>query len=83
MVLAALAGAVPVVLPAHPKLVDGAEQLGLPCELVVTELRVDAIAKAIRAALAFDARKLRPLIDDLRDSLAFDAALLGNDRTSW
>jgi polysaccharide pyruvyl transferase WcaK-like protein len=76
LVLALLAGAVPVVLPAHRKLVDTAELVGLPETLIVRRPNADAIANAIRSAVEFDARKLRPVLDDLRESLAYDAALL-------
>jgi polysaccharide pyruvyl transferase WcaK-like protein len=76
LVLALLAGAVPVLLPAHRKLLDTAELVGLPDALIVRHATADAIAHAIRSALDFDPRKLRPVLDDLRDSLAYDASLL-------
>lgn len=76
LVLALLAGAVPVVLPAHTKLVDAATLVGLPAALVVQRPSAEAIGAAIDAALDFDARKLRPVLDDLRLTLVDDASIL-------
>jgi polysaccharide pyruvyl transferase WcaK-like protein len=76
LVLTLLAGSVPVVLPAHRKLVDTAELVGLPEALIVRHPNADAIANAIRCAVEFDPCKLRPVLDDLRESMAYDAALL-------
>jgi polysaccharide pyruvyl transferase WcaK-like protein len=76
LVLAMLAGAVPVVLPAHPKLADTAALVGVPDALIVRECSAGAIARALRAAAELDARKLRPALDDLRDALGHDRALL-------
>jgi polysaccharide pyruvyl transferase WcaK-like protein len=76
LVLALLAGAVPIVLPAHRKLCDTAELVGLPPQLVVREASVEAIAHALRAAREIDARKFRPVLEDLRANLEHDGALL-------
>jgi polysaccharide pyruvyl transferase WcaK-like protein len=76
LVLALLAGAVPVVLPAHAKLVDAAALVGLPPALIVSDPSVSAIVAAIDAALDFDARKLRPVLDDLRLTLVDDVSIL-------
>lgn len=78
LILTLLAGAVPVVLPAHPKLADAATLVGLPPSLIVRQPSVEALAAAIEAALDFDARKLRPVLDDLRMTLADDRAILAH-----
>ena len=76
LILTLLAGSVPVVLPAHPKLADAAALVGLPPALIVRHPSAEAIGAAIDAALEFDARKLRPVLDDLRLTLIDDVAIL-------
>jgi polysaccharide pyruvyl transferase WcaK-like protein len=76
LVLALLAGAVPVVLPAHPKLLDAAALVGLPAALIVRDTSAEAVGAAIDAALEFDARKLRPVLDDLRLTLGDDVVII-------
>jgi polysaccharide pyruvyl transferase WcaK-like protein len=76
LVLALLAGAVPIVLPAHRKLLDAATLVGLPPALIVRHPSTESIVRAIEAAVDLDARKLRPALEDLRLALTDDVSLL-------
>jgi polysaccharide pyruvyl transferase WcaK-like protein len=76
LVLALLAGSVPIVLPAHPKLHDAATLVGLPPALIVRHASAESIVRAIEAAIDLDARKLRPALEDLRPARADVLSLL-------
>ena len=75
-VFALFAGAVPIVLPTHQKLLDTAELVGLPEALVVREATAGAIAKALIAATEFDPHDLAARVSELRRKLARDEALV-------